>query len=129
MSNKTYFISGHLYLTQEEFYEHYVPQIDKAIMDNDNVSFVVADAKGADCMAQDYLWLQYKLGEINSRFVTVFHMFTDPRNHYGTFPLKGGFKSDKERDEAMTNASDEDIAWVRPGREKSGTAKNLKRRQ
>jgi hypothetical protein len=25
-------------------------------------------------------------------------------------------------------ASDEDIAWVRPGREKSGTAKNLKRR-
>jgi len=124
----TYFISGHLDLTREEFDRYYVPQIDKAIIEGD-ACFVVGDAKGADCMAQDYLWLQYKLGEINSRSVTVFHMFTDPRNHYGTFPLKGGFKSDKERDEAMTNASNEDIAWVRPGREKSGTAKNLKRRQ
>ena len=124
----TYFISGHLDLTREEFDRYYVPQIDKAIIEGD-ACFVVGDAKGADCMAQDYLWLQYKLGEINSRSVTVFHMFTDPRNHYGTFPLKGGFKSDKERDEAMTNASNEDIAWVRPGSEKSGTAKNLKRRQ
>ncbi len=28
----------------------------------------------------------------------------------------------------MTAASTEDLAWVRPGREKSGTAKNLARR-
>ena len=28
-----------------------------------------------------------------------------------------------------TNVSDEDLAWVRPGREKSGTAKNILRRK
>lgn len=33
------------------------------------------------------------------------------------------------RDLSMTVSSDKDIAWVRPGREKSGTAKNLARRK
>lgn len=32
------------------------------------------------------------------------------------------------RDEALTAASTFDIAWVRPGRERSGTARNLQRR-
>ena len=40
----------------------------------------------------------------------------------------GGFGSDQERDSAMTGNTDEDIAWIRPGRERSGTAKNLMRR-
>ena len=30
--------------------------------------------------------------------------------------------------DAMTAASSRDIAWVRPGRERSGTARNLRRR-
>lgn len=54
-------------------------------------------------------------------------MFIVPKL-YG-FKTVGGFESDRVRDEAMTAASDADIAWVRPGREKSGTAKNLKRRE
>ena len=36
--------------------------------------------------------------------------------------------SDEERDLAMSCASTDDIAWVRSGREKSGTAKNINRR-
>jgi hypothetical protein len=56
------------------------------------------------------------------------HMFTSPRNNLGGFPTRDGFDSDAEHDRALTEASDRDIAWVRPGRERSGTARNLARR-
>lgn len=116
---KTYFISGHLDLTLEEFNIHYIPLINKAI--EENSSFVIGDAKGADSMAQEYL----KTFNAN---VKVYHMFSSSRNNCG-YETVGGFSSDKERDEALTRDSTHDIAWVRPGREKSGTAKNLKRRK
>lgn len=116
---KIYFISGHLDLSKAEFQEHYAPRIREAL--EEGASFVVGDAKGCDLQAQDYLLFA------NCDRVQVFHMFETPRNNAG-FPTVGGFKSDKERDAAMTAASTDDIAWVRPGREKSGTAKNLKRR-
>ncbi len=54
--------------------------------------------------------------------------WTRPRNNAG-FPTLGGFASDADRDAAMTAASRSDAAWVRPGREKSGTQKNIDRRQ
>ena len=111
------FISGHLDLTQAEFNEHYRPQIDIAL--SKNQGFVVGDARGADTLAQQYLF-----GKTEA--ITVYHMFESPRNNAG-FPTKGGFQSDKERDEQMTRDSHQDIAWVRPGREKSGTQKNLDR--
>jgi hypothetical protein len=44
------------------------------------------------------------------------------------FKTIGGFESDEARDAQMTLDSDLDIAWVRPGRKKSGTQKNLDRR-
>ena len=119
----TYFISGHLDLAQEEFDLYYKPQIlnllYRKLFQGEDINFVVGDAMGADLLAQKCLE--------DCADVTVYHMFEAPRNclHAKTM---GGFKSDKERDEAMTMSSNEDIAWVRPGREKSGTAKNLKRR-
>lgn len=113
-----FFISGHLDTTHEEFQLHYVPLIQKAIING--CSFVVGDACGTDVMAQKFL-------SKSLVSVTIYHMFDLPRNNFG-FKTIGGFQSDKERDEAMTKASDGDIAWVRPGREKSGTAKNLRRR-
>jgi hypothetical protein len=113
-----YMISGHLDLTAAEFAAHYAPQLDRALAAGD--SFVVGDARGADTLAQQYL-----TGKTTA--VTVFHMFHSPRNNAG-FAAKGGFPGDKERDEAMTAASAADIAWVRPGRENSGTAKNIIRR-
>jgi hypothetical protein len=113
-----FFISGHLDLTQEEFQTHYVPLLREAISMGD--SFIVGDARGTDAMAQEFL---AKL----SASVIVYHMFELPRNNCG-FEVIGGFRTDQERDEAMTKNSDADIAWIRPGREKSGTAKNLLRR-
>ena len=115
----THFISGHLTLSEAEFDEHYRPQLDKALANGD--SFVVGDARGADDMAQRYL-------HGRTEDVVVYHMFTSPRHNAG-FGTVGGFETDEERDKQMTAASDEDIAWVRPGREKSGTQKNLDRRK
>lgn len=116
---KIYFVSGHLDLTKAEFAEHYAPRMQVALAEG--ASFIVGDARGADLQAQD--WLLFA----GCDQVTVYHMFESPRNNVG-FRTVGGFRSDDERDAAMTAASTDDIAWVRPGREKSGTARNLKRR-
>ncbi|MBD2206972.1 hypothetical protein H6G33_31360 [Calothrix sp. FACHB-1219] len=112
------FISGHLDITQAEFEMHYRPLIDRAIAQNE--CFVVGDAPGADTLAQQYLWGR-------TEAVIVYHMFTSPRNNPG-FSTRGGFQSDLERDTQMTLDSDRDIAWVRPGREQSGTQANCDRR-
>jgi hypothetical protein len=118
----TAFISGHLDITAEEFFTHYIPEIDAALNRGDLI--VVGDAGGVDATAQLYVFHR----GVDHRMI-VFHMFDTPRNIHGIrTSVIGGFKSDEERDEAMTKASDYDIAWVRPGREKSGTAKNIERR-
>ncbi|MFY1825960.1 hypothetical protein ACN47A_08615 [Myxococcus fulvus] len=113
-----YFISGHLDLTEPEFHEHYAPRLERACLQG--ASFVLGDARGADAMAQHFI-------KARGANATVFHMFESPRHNAG-FPNRGGFTSDLDRDTAMTLASQEDLAWIRPGREKSGTAKNLLRR-
>jgi len=113
-------ISGHLDLTKEEFDCHYKQAIDEAI--KKEKWFVIGDAQGADEMAQKYLYEQ------RYTKVIIFHMFENPRKFMGNFYVFGGFNSDLERDVAMTLYSNGDIAWVRAGREKSGTAKNLDRR-
>jgi hypothetical protein len=117
------FISGHLDITPKEFEKHYVGKIFSSVVNGDH--FVIGDAPGTDRMAIDYLW---SLRSASGLKVTIFHMFDSPRYNPG-FPTKGGYESDTDRDEAMTLASDEDIAWVRPGKENSGTAKNLLRRK
>jgi hypothetical protein len=117
----TAMISGHLDLTPQEFKEHYEPLIDQAIAKG--CDFIVADARGTDAIAQEYL-----ASRAEAFKVIVYHMFERPRNNGGSFLTQGGYQSDDERDTAMTAASDFDIAWVRPGREKSGTARNIARR-
>ena len=112
------FISGHLDLTQAESDEHYRQRIDDALTKNQG--FVIGDARGADTLAQQYLFGKTKA-------VVVYHMFESPRNNPG-FLTRGGFQSDAQRDEQMTRDSHQDIAWVRVGRKKSGTQKNLDRR-
>ena len=118
---KTAYISGHLKISSDEFDHNYLRPIREAMLRGDK--FVVGDARGKDAMAQTYLFM------VGAKDVTVYHMFDKPRNNKHNFPTVGGFKSDDERDAAMTAASDYDIAWVRPGRETSGTANNLKRRK
>ena len=113
------FISGHLDITKAEFEEHYAPVIIK--FHTEQASFVVGDAPGVDSMAQDLL-------KRLKAPTTVYHMFEKAR-YNAKFPAVGGFTSDKQRDAALTAASTTDIAWVRPGREKSGTAANISRRK
>jgi hypothetical protein len=134
MSQKpeTYFVSGHLDISPEEFKEHYVEALDTALASG--AHFVVGDARGTDAMAQEYL-------KGKTTHVTVYHQQTFPRNNKGSFPVCGGFENDGARDEAMTLASDVDIVWVRSvdsqkklygpkyRKRTSGTEKNLKRRQ
>lgn len=120
MFNDIAFISGHLDLTQEEFDLHYRPRIHDAVLLGHD--FVVGDARGADDMAQRFL----STHKCKPRFI-VYHMFDSPRHNAGKH-TEGGFQSDDERDAKMTSVSQYDIAWVRGGREKSGTAKNISRR-
>jgi hypothetical protein len=114
------FVSGHLDLTDEEFAAHYAGPVERAAARG--CRFIVGDARGADLLFQRH-------AHARGLAVVVFHMFERPRHNVGEFPTVGGFAGDTARDEAMTAASTFDIAWIRPGREKSGTAKNLRRRR
>lgn len=122
-----YFISGHRDITEEEFDKYYKHKILEVLTRDRDAKFIVGDYEGVDIMAQNLL---VKLKRAHN--VTVCHMFDSPRNihpeiaEYGT--VIGGFESDEERDAYMTYNSCEDIAYVRPGKRKSGTAQNIVRR-
>jgi hypothetical protein len=116
------FVSGHRDLTAAEFDQHYRPQLDKAIAAGHH--FVVGDAPGADAMVQTWL-----AGRVSSDQVTVYHAGRRPRHHSAGFAVRGGYANQSAKDAAMTAASDYDIAWVRPGKESSGTSRNLVRRR
>lgn len=117
-----YFISGHGWLTQEQFNEYYVPLLERILNGDPDPWFVVGDFKGVDIMAQQYL-----LDKGLRDKVIVFHMFDRPRNLASPdMNTIGGFKSDDARDAAMTANSDFDVAYT--FRENSGTGRNIKRR-
>lgn len=121
-----YFVSGHRDITREEFETYYIPKLEEAIC-TDSAEFVVGDYEGVDKMAMDYL-------ASHSCCLTIYHMFDSPRNIPTYTPLsvyityRGGFKTDEERDSAMTLVSDIDIAFIRKNKWDSGTAQNIKRR-
>lgn len=126
MKTKTFAISGHGNLTFEEWLEHYKPLIDNALQED--ASFILGEFRGADVLCLEYL-------KNKTAKVTVLHCFNKPRYKVDVIDLPskewqylGGFTSDLERDVYMTQMSDADIAWVRAGKERSGTAKNLMRR-
>ena len=122
----TFFISGHRDITPQEFEVNYATVLDFTVSEFPDCKFVVGDYYGVDIMAQDYLL--DVLGIDPSR-VTVYHMLDEPRNkNEKVVNLVGGFKTDDERDEAMTNASSSDIAFVRDIKQNSGTAQNILRR-
>jgi hypothetical protein len=128
----TYFICGHLDLSQKEFDKHYVPAIKKALVtrSKEPVVFLVSDTpRGADEMAQSLLAAYLYGGERSEVSMIVYHLHDKPRFMRGAFPTRGGFQTESDRDEAMTAHSDQDIVWVRPGREKSSTARNAARRR
>lgn len=121
-----YFISGHRDITEEEFKKYYVPAIYSAYYnDSDFENFVVGDYEGVDKMAMDFITENLPCK------IIIFHMFDNPRNtpkDESRVSYMGHYKTDEERDAAMTRVSDVDIAYVREGRWNSGTAQNIKRR-
>ena len=122
--NKTYFISGHRDITEDEF-NIYKQKIDEILEHTPDAYFVVGDYHGVDIMSQNYL-IEKNVNPIN---ITVYHMFENPRNiNPNICNLQGGFKTDEERDAAMTAISKHDIAFVRTHTKLSGTAQNILRR-
>lgn len=122
---RTFFISGHRDLTEEEFEQFYIPKINEVI-DKYNADFVIGEYEGADIMAQNYLvdTLNYNLDKI-----FVYHMGDKPRcSNPKIKNFISGFSDDIDRDTCMTIDSDEDIAFVRKGRYESGTSQNIIRR-
>ena len=122
----TYFISGHRDITNEEFEYAYAPRIENIIEENPSAKFVVGDYHGVDIMAQNYL---IDVLQVNPDNITVYHMGDKPMNINPKITnTVGGFKTDEERDAAMTKNSFEDIAFVRDNTKLSGTAQNILRR-
>ncbi len=121
-----YFISGHRRITKEEFNNSYKPAIDFVLEHTPDCKFVIGDYWGCDEMAQNYLVDEL---EIDPSRITIYHMMEAPRYHNKKIEnLVGGFQSDEERDAAMTDASNEDIAFVKDHTVLSGTAQNILRR-
>lgn len=123
---RTYFISGHRDITQEEFELNYQEALNSIISDVPDCKFVVGDYYGVDIMAQNYL---VDVLQVDPSRITVYHMKESPRNINEKIKnTVGGFESDDERDEAMTKNSIADIAFVRNPNKLSGTAQNILRR-
>lgn len=102
------FISGHIDLTEDEFFKYYKSKIDDAMLRNCN--FVVGDSDGADFLAQKYLLKNYDINK-----VIIYHLFFRPKNNIDSkFKTIGGYISHNRKDSAMTKCSHEDIAYVRP---------------
>lgn len=122
---RIFFISGHRDITYNEYTRLYLPKIIECI-DKYDAYFIMGDYEGVDIMAQNTLMgvLEYPIDK-----VTVYHMGDKPRNVHPTIQqFVGGFRTDEERDYAMSAESHEDIAFVRWGRFDSGTSQNIIRR-
>lgn len=121
-----YFVSGHRDLTKEEFEEHYVPLIQKAVKEDSWVEFNVGDWEGFDSMFLEYMYRRF-----NDIFINVYYV-EKPRPKLELVNREHVFLNKRDTydicDESMTRNSDFDIAWIRPGKEDSHTAKNIRRR-
>lgn len=122
---KIFFISGHRDITNEEFNKLYIPKILNAINEY-NAYFIMGDYEGVDIMAQNFL-----INEIGYDVdkICVYHMGLFPMNiNENIKNIKPYFLNDVHRDSTMTKESDEDIAFIREGKNNSGTAQNILRR-
>lgn len=119
-----YFVSGHRDLTEQEFIEHYQSIIDDIIEQDNYAEFVVGDWEGCDSLFINYLNEELCGQKIHIYYVDNPRVCVDKENKQ-VLHKRDNYD---ECDASMTKNSDFDIAWVRPGREDSHTAKNIKRR-
>ena len=124
-----YFVSGHRDLTQEEFDEHYIPLIDKVLKEDIWAEFIVGDWEGCDTIFVEYMISKRSYPDIIVTCVENPRIkpFGDDLFHYCRTYSKLCNTYD-ECDAFMTQESDFDIAWIRPGKEDSHTANNIRRR-
>lgn len=125
MDKRIFFISGHRDITNEEFNTLYVPKILDVIGKYD-AYFIIGDYEGVDIMSQNFLIdeLCYDVDKI-----CVYHIGLFPMNINDNIKnTKPYFLDDIHRDSTMTRESDEDIAFIREGKNNSGTAQNILRR-
>ena len=125
-----YFVSGHRDITFDEFFDNYVPLLDKVRAEDSNAEFIVGDWEGCDMLTLEYLLCDL----FPYPNITIYGVDKIRINPYGLTPdkyptvnivLKTSYD---ECDASMTTDSDFDIAWIKPGKEDSHTAKNIKRR-
>ena len=119
-----YFVSGHRDLTMEEFDRHYVYQLDRVLADDPYAEFVVGDWEGCDTIFVKYMEEYYTDVRIHIFYVFSSRIKEGEFNEYRFHECK----SYDDCDASMTRHSNFDITWVRPGKEDSHTAKNIKRR-
>lgn len=124
-----YFVSGHRDLTMEEFEEHYAPLIETVLKEDIWAEFIVGDWEGCDTIFVEYMISKRSYPDIVVTCVENPRIkpFGEDLFHYCKTYSKLCNTYD-ECDAFMTQESDFDIAWIRPGRENSHTAKNIKRR-
>ena len=123
-----YFISGHRDLTQEEFDKHYIPTLKRILELDDYAKFLIGDWEGCDTLAFEYL--RDKLGmyqRIDIYYVDKVRLINFSQSMYPKIVSQVWDVYDS-CDSMMTHYSDFDVAWIRPGRENSHTAMNIKRR-
>lgn len=138
----TYFISGHMDITKEEFDLHYRDKIIEAAK-NPGSKFIMGSAPGADFMAQQLLLKLLENDPECFNRITVCYKGNKPECVADNrIDLLGGFQSHDSKDGYMTIHSNVDIAYVRSVEESqklygpkfdptkiSGTQKNLERRK
>ena len=119
-----YFVSGHRDLTQEEFDRHYVYLLDRVLADDPYAEFVVGDWEGCDSIFVKYMEEYY-----TDALIHIFYVYESriPEGEFNEYRFHECNSYD-DCDAAMTRHSNFDIAWIRPGREDSHTAQNIKRR-
>ena len=122
-----YFVSGHRDLTQEEFDRHYVYLLDRVLADDPCAEFIVGDWEGCDTLFVNYI-KTYKDIKVNICYKDDGSINPQPRIFKQNHGVDIILPTYDECDSYMTFDSDFDIAWIRPGREDSHTAKNIKRR-
>jgi siroheme synthase (precorrin-2 oxidase/ferrochelatase) len=122
-------VSGHRDLTKEEFEEHYAPLIETVLKEDIWAEFIVGDWEGCDTMFIEYMISKRSYPDIVVTCVENPRIkpFGEDLFHYCKTYSKLCNTYD-ECDAFMTQESDFDIAWIRPGREDSHTAKNIRRR-
>ncbi len=122
---KIVYVFGNGNTSWEEFQEFYIPRLEALLKEPHKI--LVCDFRGVDTMAME--WLKTRTPN-----VAVYHMRKRPRAFPDTFRteardwiMKGGFRTDNDRDAACISACTHYIAFDRNSDEKrtSGTQRNI----